>query len=95
MHELAHERPRWSWRRLFTVLRRREGYDVGETRFLRLYCELRLQVWPRKIRKVNYIRGVLITPATAPNERWSLAFTHNRLASGRQFRAPTVGDDFT
>jgi putative transposase len=95
MHELAQERPRWGWRRLFIVLRRREGYDVGETRFLRLYRELRLQVWPRKKRKVNYVRGVLIAPATTPNERWSLDFMHDRLATGRQFRALTVGDDFT
>jgi putative transposase len=95
MHELAQERPRWGWRRLFIVMRRRESYGVGETRFLRLYRELRLQVWPRKKRKVNYVRGTLIMPATAPNERWSLDFMHDRLTSGRQFRALTVGDDFT
>lgn len=45
--------------------------------------------------KVNYVRGMLITPATAPNDRWSLDFMHDRLANGRQFRALTVGDDFT
>lgn len=95
MHELAQERPRWGWRRLFIVIRRRERYDVGETRFLRLYRELRLQVWPRKRRKVNYVRGALIAPVTAPNERWSLDFMHDRLTNGRQFRALTVGDDFT
>ena len=95
MHELAQERPRWGWRRLFIVLRRRERYDIGETQFLRLYRELRLQVWPRKKRKVNYVRGALITPVTTPNERWSLDFMHDRLANGRQFRALTIGDDFT
>ena len=42
MHELAQERPRWGWRRLFIILRRREGYEVGETRFLRIYRQLRL-----------------------------------------------------
>jgi len=95
LHELAQERPRWGWRRLFIVLRRRERYDVGETQFLRLYRELRLQVWPRKKRKVNYVRGALITPVTTPNERCSLDFMHDRLANGRQFRALTIGDDFT
>jgi len=95
LHELAQERPRWGWRRLFIILRRREGYDVGETRFLRLYRQLQLQVWPRKKRKVNYVRGALITPVAAPNERWSLDFVHDRLASSRQFRALTVSDDFT
>lgn len=60
-----------------------------------MYRELRLQVWPRKKRKVNYVRGALITPVTTPNERWSLDFMHDRLANGRQFRALTIGDDFT
>jgi len=32
---------------------------------------------------------------TAPNERWSLDFMHDRLANSRQFRALTIGDDFT
>jgi len=95
MHGLAQERPRWGWRRLFIVMRRRERYNVGETRFLRLYRELRLQVRPRKKRKVNYVRGTLITPVTAPNERWSLDFMHDRTINGRQFRALTIGDDFT
>jgi len=95
MHALAQERPRWGWRRLFIVMRRREGYDVGETRFLRLYRELTLQVRPRRKRKVNYVRGALIAPVTAPNKRWSIDFMHDRLANGRQFRALTIGDDFT
>ncbi len=95
MHELAQERPRWGWRRLFIIMRRREGYDAGETRFLRLYRELGLQVWPRKKRKVNYVRGVLVAPVSAPNERWSIDFMHDRLANSRNFRALTIGDDFT
>jgi len=55
-------------------MRRREGYAVGETRFLRLHRDLRLQVRARKKRKVNYVRGELVTPATARNERWSIDF---------------------
>jgi hypothetical protein len=74
MHELALERPRWGWQRLFTILRRREGYDVGETRFRRLYKELQLQVWRRKKRKVNYVRGNIVPPVFAANERWSNRF---------------------
>lgn len=81
MHELAQERPRWGWRRLFIILR--------------LCRKIKVQVWARKKRKVNYVRGALIAPVTAANKRWSLDFMHDRLASGRQFRALTVGDDFT
>jgi putative transposase len=95
LHELAQERPRWGWRRLFIIMRRREGYDIGETRFLRLYRELLLQVRPRRKRKVNYVRGAIIAPVTTPNERWSIDFMHDRITNGRTFRALTVGDDFT
>lgn len=95
MHELAQERPRWGWRRLFIILRRREGYDVGETRFRRIYSELQLQVRPRKKRKVNYVRGAIVPAVSAPNERWSIDFMHDRLANGRGFRSLNVGDDFT
>lgn len=41
------------------------------------------------------LRGILVARVTAPNERWSLDFMHDRLANVRQFRALTVGDDFT
>jgi putative transposase len=95
MHELAQERPRWGWRRLFIILRRREGYDVGETRFRRLYRELQLQVRPRKKRKVNYVRGGIVAAVGAANERWSIDFMHDRLTSGRGFRSLNVVDDFT
>ena len=95
MHELAQERPRWGWRRLFIILRRREGYDVGETRFRRIYGELQLQVRPRKKRKVNYVRGAIVPAVSAPNERWSIDFMHDRLANGRGFRSLNVEDDFT
>jgi hypothetical protein len=63
------------WRRLYIVMRRREGYDVGETRFLRIYRALQLQVRPRKKRKVNYVRGASVQPVTKANERWSIDFS--------------------
>lgn len=95
LNELAQERPRWGWRRLFIVLRRREGYDVGETRFRRLYRELQLQVRPRKKRKVNYVRGNIVPPVSKPNERWSIDFMHDRLTTGRTFRLLNISDDVT
>ncbi len=95
VHELAQERPRRGWRRLYMVMRRREGYDVGETRFLRIYRALQLQVRPRKKRKVNYVRGTSVQPVTKPNERWWIDFMHDRLANGRTYRSLNVCDDFT
>ena len=94
MRELAMQRPRWGWRRI-KILFEREGIDVGYDRFLRIYRANALQVWPRKKRKVRYIRGTAIEPATAPNHRWSVDFMHDRLTNDRTIRAMAIVDDFT
>jgi putative transposase len=94
LQDLAAQRPRWGWRRLLILLHR-ERIAVGECRFRRIYRELGLQVRPRKKRKVLYVRGNAIAPVHAPNERWSLNFMHDTLASGRRLRALMIIDDFT
>lgn len=94
LQELAVERPRWGWRRLL-VLFRRERIAIGEHQFRRLYRELGLQVKARKKRHVRYVRGNAVAPVNAVNERWSLDFMHDTLASGRTIRTLMVIDDFT
>lgn len=94
MRQLATERPRWGWRRL-KILLAREGVSLGVDRFLRIYRANGLQVRTRKKRKVRYVRGNSIAPATRPNERWSVDFMHDRLAGGRSIRAMNIIDDFT
>ena len=69
--------------------------EVGETRFRRIYRALELQVRPRRKRKVNYVRGNFIEPASQPNERWSIDFMHDRIDNGRSIRALAIIDDFT
>ena len=93
LQELAERRPRWGWRRLLILLRREQA--IGEYRFRRIYCRLGLQVRPRKKRKVRYVRGSAIAPVHAPNERWSLDFMHDALASGRRLRVLMIIDDYT
>jgi Transposase/HTH-like domain len=61
---LAQERPRWGWRRLLIMIHR-DGIDVGEYRFRRIYRSLALQVRPRKKRKVRYVRGNVIAAERA------------------------------
>ena len=94
INELAHERPRWGWRRLIIMLRR-QGIDVGEHRFRRIYRDLGLQVRPRRKRKVNFVRGKSIAPVTRPNERWSIDFMHDRIGNYRNIRSMNIVDDFT
>ena len=93
LQELAQQRPRFGWRRLLIMFRRKE--TVGEYRFRRIYRDLALQVRPRKKRKVRYVRGSAIAPVQAPNERWSIDFMHDRLANDRTIRTMNVVDDFT
>ena len=94
LQDLAARRPRWGWRRLLILLQR-ERVEAGEHRVRRVYRELGLQVRARKKRKVRYVRGNTIAPVSAPNERWSLDFMHDTLASGRRLRTLMVIDDFT
>ena len=94
LEDLAAKRPRWGWRRL-RILLQREKVQAGEHRLRRVYRELGLQVRPRKKRKVRYVRGNAIAQVLAPNERWSLDFMHDTLASGRRLRTLMVIDDFT
>lgn len=77
------------------ILLRREQTAIGEYRFRRIYRSLDLQVRPRKKRKVRYVRGSAIAAAHAPNERWSLDFMHDALASGRRLRVLMIIDDHT
>ena len=94
LQEIAQERPRWGWRRLIIMVRRK-GVDVGEHRFRRIYRELGLQVRARRKRKVNFVRGNVVPAVTRPNERWSIDFMHDRVGNHRSIRSMNIVDDFT
>jgi len=94
LKELAQERPRWGWRRLIIMVRRK-GIAVGEHRFRRIYRDLGLQVRPRRKRKVNFVRGNIVPPVARPNERWSIDFMHDRVGDHRSIRSMNIVDDFT
>jgi putative transposase len=94
LKELAEERRRWGYRMLHVLLER-EGYTLNHKRVYRLYREEGLQVRRRRRRKrAVRPRRAMETPEAA-NERWSMDFVHDQLASGRRLRCFTVVDDFT
>lgn len=91
---LALERPRFGYRRLHVLLRR-EGLTVNHKRVYRIYRAEGLAV-RRKTRKklVAGERGNKPS-VSAPNQRWSMDFMADQLASGQRFRVLNVVDDFT
>ena len=94
LRELANERRRFGYRRLFIMLRR-EGEASGINRIYRLYREEGLGVRRRKGRKRAIgVRAPLLVEAR-PNARWSLDFVHDQMANGRRFRVLNITDDVT
>ena len=94
MRELANERRRFGYRRLFVLLRR-EGEPSGINRIYRLYREEGLTVHKRKARRKAVGTRAPILVEARPNARWSLDFVHDQFANGLRFRVLNVVDDVT
>ncbi len=93
LRELALERPRFGYRRLWVMLRR-QGWSVNRKRVYRLYREEALAVRQRKRKRVAALRVPMVTP-TRPDEMWTMDFTHDALTSGRKFRTLNLMDGYT
>lgn len=91
--ELAHQRPRFGYRRL-GVLLSREGQHVNHKRLFRVYREAALSV-KRNRRKKLVRMGVSRPLLTTPNQEWSLDFVYDALATGRTLRVLSIVDNFT
>ena len=91
---IAQERPRFGWRRL-KILLKRENFMMNHKRLRRLYCEERLQVRPRKKRRVRLVRGNVSPAPTRINEEWGLDFMHEYLMTKRKVRLLTIEDRFS
>jgi putative transposase len=94
LRDLANERRRFGYRRLFILLRR-EGEPSGINRIYRLYREEGLAVRKRRARRKAIGTRAPILVEARPNARWSLDFVHDQLACGRRFRILNVVDDVT
>jgi putative transposase len=94
LRELASERRRFGYRRLFVLLRR-EGERSGINRIHRLYREEGLAVRKRRARRKACGVRVPILVEARPNARWSLDFVSDQFANGRRFRIVNIVDDVT
>jgi putative transposase len=94
LRELAAERRRFGYRRLHVLLRR-DGITINRKKTQRLYREEGLTVRRRRGRK-RAVGARAPAPVLAlPNQRWSLDFVHDQLATGRRFRVLNIVDDVT
>lgn len=94
LRDLANERRRFGYRRLFVLLKR-DGEPSGVNRIYRLYREEGLSVRKRKARRRAVgTRAPILVEAKA-NARWSLDFVHDQFACGRRFRVLNIVDDVT
>jgi transposase InsO family protein len=94
LRELANQRRRFGYRRLFILLRR-EGEPSGINRIYRLYREEGLTVRKRRARRRAVGTRTPILVEAKVNARWSLDFVHDQLAPGRRFRILNIVDDVT
>jgi putative transposase len=94
LRELANERKRFGYRRLFVLLRQ-EGEPSGINRIYRLYREEGLTVRKRRARRRAVGARAPILVEAKPNARWSLDFVHDQFACGRRFRILNIVDDVT
>ena len=94
LRDLANERRRFGYRRLFVLLRR-AGEASGINRIYRLYREEGLMVRKRRARRRAVgTRAPILVEAKA-NARWSVDFVHDQFACGRRFRVLNIVDDVT
>jgi transposase InsO family protein len=94
LRELAQQRRRFGYRRLHILLRR-EGIVINRKKTQRLYSEEKLAVRRRRNRR-RAIGARAPAPVLAlPNQRWSLDFVYDQLATGRRFRVLNIVDDVT
>ncbi|WP_104992222.1 IS3 family transposase [Deinococcus sp. NW-56] len=94
LRTLARERPRFGYRRIHLMLGR-EGETVNHKRVYRIYRAEGLAVRKKERRKLSVGERQQKPQVSAPNQRWSLDFMSDQLASGQRFRVLNVVDDFT
>ena len=75
------------------MLVRREGLAINHKRVFRLYKEAGLLLPRKRPRRGPRPRSQKLEAARGINDRWSMDFVSDALATGRKFRNLTIVDD--
>jgi putative transposase len=94
LRALAKQRRRFGYRRLHILLRG-HGITIHRKKTQRLCREEGSTVRRRKGRKRAVSARVPAPVWALPNQRWSLDFVHDQMATGRRFRILNLVDDVT
>ena len=94
IREVASLHPRAGYRFVHWFVGER-GHRVGQRRVRRIYREEGLSVRKRRKKRFKTWMRTPRVAATHANERWSIDFVHDQLASGKAIRVFNVIDDFT
>ena len=101
LRELAGERPRFGYRRLYIFLRREKAEDgtlrwlVNHKRVYRLYREEGLAMQRKRRKRFRAEARVPLALPTRANEMWTMDYTHDQMAGGRKFRTLNLMDGYT
>ena len=94
LKELATQYPRYGYETLQGLLKL-EGRVINEKRTYRIYREEHLQVRRKRRKRLTRQQRVPMPMVTRVNQRWSMDFVSDQLATGRRFRIFNLVDDFT
>ena len=94
MRALAHRWQRFGYRRLGVMLSR-ESLVANHKKVYRIYTEEGLKVRRKRKKGRSQVRSVPMLVPTRPNERWSMDFVADSMATGRRFRCLNIVDDLT
>jgi len=94
MKRLAHQYPRYGYRRIRIFLKR-EGHEMSWQRAHRIWKAAGLQLPQRRPRKRIAGSRPRPLPPFAPNSVWAYDFVFDACANGQQLKCLTVVDEFT
>jgi putative transposase len=94
MIEIAGEKRRYGYRRVYRRLRR-EGWVVNRKRVYRMYREEGLAVRRRKRKRIGLVERKPLPKPQAANLSWSMDFVSDGLGDGRRLRCLNIVDDCT